>query len=167
LAAGPGALGGGVRGPSGRDAQPVQRPGGCQGGTNDIITEILNLNLWAEPTPFFLMMSSLSAMTCCSSEGLQVASCQCERSRVQRERLLQEEGEHLQTHVRTAQCVCVCVLTCVCVCVNLCVCVCVCVSLQDGSQFLFSASSRALQQLWVKKLQNSSEPTSSDSDDSG
>ncbi|XP_056282319.1 methyl-CpG-binding protein 2-like [Pseudoliparis swirei] len=39
--------------------------------------------------------------------------------------------------------------------------------LQDGSQFLFSASSRALQQLWVKKLQNSSEPTSSDSDDSG
>ncbi|XP_068593345.1 spectrin beta chain, non-erythrocytic 5 [Cebidichthys violaceus] len=39
--------------------------------------------------------------------------------------------------------------------------------LEDGSQFLFSASSRELQLLWVKKLQNCSESTSSDSDDSG
>ncbi|XP_068456287.1 spectrin beta chain, non-erythrocytic 5 [Clinocottus analis] len=39
--------------------------------------------------------------------------------------------------------------------------------LEDGSQYLFSASSRELQLLWVKKLQNCSESTSSDSDDSG
>ncbi|XP_028422093.1 spectrin beta chain, non-erythrocytic 5 [Perca flavescens] len=39
--------------------------------------------------------------------------------------------------------------------------------LQDGSQYLFAASSRELQLLWVKKLQNCSESASSDSDDSG
>ncbi|XP_054470225.1 LOW QUALITY PROTEIN: spectrin beta chain, non-erythrocytic 5 [Anoplopoma fimbria] len=39
--------------------------------------------------------------------------------------------------------------------------------LEDGSQYLFSASSRELQLLWVKKLKNCSESTSSDSDDSG
>ncbi|KAM6918067.1 spectrin beta chain, non-erythrocytic 5 [Lycodopsis pacificus] len=38
---------------------------------------------------------------------------------------------------------------------------------EDGSQYLFSASSKELQLLWVKKLQNCSESTSSDSDDSG
>lgn len=41
------------------------------------------------------------------------------------------------------------------------------VTLQDSSQFLFSASSRELQLLWLKKLQNCSEAASSDSDDSG
>ncbi|XP_076605262.1 spectrin beta chain, non-erythrocytic 5 [Chaetodon auriga] len=41
------------------------------------------------------------------------------------------------------------------------------VILQDSSQFLFSASSRELQLLWLKKLQNCSESASSDSDDSG
>ncbi|XP_071354370.1 spectrin beta chain, non-erythrocytic 5 [Trachinotus anak] len=39
--------------------------------------------------------------------------------------------------------------------------------LEDGSQYLFAASSRELQQLWVKKLQNCPESASSDSDDSG
>ncbi|XP_029317025.1 LOW QUALITY PROTEIN: spectrin beta chain, non-erythrocytic 5 [Cottoperca gobio] len=39
--------------------------------------------------------------------------------------------------------------------------------LEDGSQYLFAASSRELQLLWVKKLQNCPESASSDSDDSG
>ncbi|XP_035850836.1 spectrin beta chain, non-erythrocytic 5 [Sander lucioperca] len=39
--------------------------------------------------------------------------------------------------------------------------------LEDGSQYLFAASSRELQLLWLKKLQNCPESTSSDSDDSG
>ncbi|XP_040917192.1 spectrin beta chain, non-erythrocytic 2 [Toxotes jaculatrix] len=39
--------------------------------------------------------------------------------------------------------------------------------LQDASQYLFAASSRELQLLWVKKLQTCPEPASSDSDDSG
>ncbi|KAM7403778.1 hypothetical protein PAMA_004285 [Pampus argenteus] len=39
--------------------------------------------------------------------------------------------------------------------------------LEEGSQFLFAASSRELQQLWVKKLQKCNESDSSDSDDSG
>ncbi|XP_023280049.1 spectrin beta chain, non-erythrocytic 2-like [Seriola lalandi dorsalis] len=39
--------------------------------------------------------------------------------------------------------------------------------LEDGSQYLFAASSRELQQLWVKKLQNCPGSASSDSDDSG
>lgn len=48
------------------------------------------------------------------------------------------------------------------------VCVCVRASrLEDGSQYLFAASSRELQLLWVKKLQNCSKSVSSDSDDSG
>ncbi|XP_070699072.1 spectrin beta chain, non-erythrocytic 5 [Pempheris klunzingeri] len=41
------------------------------------------------------------------------------------------------------------------------------VILEDSSQYLFAASSKELQLLWVKKLQNSSECASSDSDDSG
>ncbi|XP_029350237.1 spectrin beta chain, non-erythrocytic 5 [Echeneis naucrates] len=39
--------------------------------------------------------------------------------------------------------------------------------LQDGSQYLFAASSRELQQVWMKKLQNYPESASSDSEDSG
>lgn len=39
--------------------------------------------------------------------------------------------------------------------------------LEDGSQYLFAASSRELQLLWIKKLKNANESTSSDSDDSG
>ncbi|KAK2826814.1 hypothetical protein Q5P01_021028 [Channa striata] len=39
--------------------------------------------------------------------------------------------------------------------------------LDDGSQYLFAASSRELQLLWVKKLQNCPRSASSDSDDSG
>ncbi|CAK6979040.1 spectrin beta chain%2C non-erythrocytic 5 [Scomber scombrus] len=39
--------------------------------------------------------------------------------------------------------------------------------LQDGSQYLFAASSRELLQLWVKKLKKCNESSSSDSDDSG
>ncbi|XP_069573815.1 spectrin beta chain, non-erythrocytic 5 [Brachyistius frenatus] len=39
--------------------------------------------------------------------------------------------------------------------------------LEDGSQYLFAASSRELQLLWVKKLQNCPKSASSDSDDSG
>ncbi|XP_035529504.1 spectrin beta chain, non-erythrocytic 5 [Morone saxatilis] len=39
--------------------------------------------------------------------------------------------------------------------------------LEDGSQYLFAASSRELQQLWLKKLQNCPESSSSDSEDSG
>lgn len=39
--------------------------------------------------------------------------------------------------------------------------------LEDSSQYLFAASTRDLQLLWVKKLQNCSESSSSDSDDSG
>ncbi|CAJ1074861.1 spectrin beta chain%2C non-erythrocytic 5 [Xyrichtys novacula] len=39
--------------------------------------------------------------------------------------------------------------------------------LEDGSQYLFAASSRDLQLLWIKKLQNVPESASSDSDDSG
>ncbi|XP_020497621.2 spectrin beta chain, non-erythrocytic 5 [Labrus bergylta] len=39
--------------------------------------------------------------------------------------------------------------------------------LEDGSQFLFAASSRDLQLLWIKKLQNVPESANSDSDDSG
>ncbi|GLD71857.1 spectrin beta chain, non-erythrocytic 2, partial [Lates japonicus] len=39
--------------------------------------------------------------------------------------------------------------------------------LEDGSHYLFAASSRELQLLWVKKLQNCPESASSDSDDSG
>ncbi|XP_067336707.1 spectrin beta chain, non-erythrocytic 5 isoform X2 [Channa argus] len=39
--------------------------------------------------------------------------------------------------------------------------------LEDGSQYLFAASSRELQLLWVKKLQNCPGSDSSDSDDSG
>ncbi|XP_034530593.1 spectrin beta chain, non-erythrocytic 1 [Notolabrus celidotus] len=38
---------------------------------------------------------------------------------------------------------------------------------EDGSQYLFAASSRDLQLLWIKKLQNVPESASSDSDDSG
>ncbi|XP_067469592.1 spectrin beta chain, non-erythrocytic 5 isoform X2 [Thunnus thynnus] len=41
------------------------------------------------------------------------------------------------------------------------------VILEDGSQYLFAASSRELQLLWLKKLQNCNESASSDSDDSG
>lgn len=40
-------------------------------------------------------------------------------------------------------------------------------TLQDGSQYMFAASSRELQLLWIKKLQKCSESSSSDSDDSG
>ncbi|XP_036927334.1 spectrin beta chain, non-erythrocytic 5 isoform X2 [Acanthopagrus latus] len=40
-------------------------------------------------------------------------------------------------------------------------------TLEDGSQYLFAASSRELQLLWMKKLQKCSETSSSDSDDSG
>ncbi|XP_026156546.1 spectrin beta chain, non-erythrocytic 5 isoform X2 [Mastacembelus armatus] len=39
--------------------------------------------------------------------------------------------------------------------------------LEDGSQYVFAASSRELQLLWVKKLQNRPESSSSDSEDSG
>uniref|UniRef100_A0A3Q3IUH0 Calponin-homology (CH) domain-containing protein n=1 Tax=Monopterus albus TaxID=43700 RepID=A0A3Q3IUH0_MONAL len=39
--------------------------------------------------------------------------------------------------------------------------------LEDGSQYLFAASSRELQLLWVKKLQNCPDSACSDSDDSG
>ncbi|KAM7376448.1 hypothetical protein PAMP_006181 [Pampus punctatissimus] len=39
--------------------------------------------------------------------------------------------------------------------------------LEEGSQYLFAASSRELQLLWVKKLQKCNESDSSDSDDSG
>ncbi|XP_038585015.1 spectrin beta chain, non-erythrocytic 5 isoform X1 [Micropterus salmoides] len=39
--------------------------------------------------------------------------------------------------------------------------------LEDGSQYLFAASSRELQLLWMKKLQNCTESAGSDSDDSG
>ncbi|XP_077945298.1 spectrin beta chain, non-erythrocytic 5 isoform X2 [Gasterosteus aculeatus] len=39
--------------------------------------------------------------------------------------------------------------------------------LKDNSQFLFSASSREILLLWVKKLQSGSESTGSDSEDSG
>ncbi|XP_047467733.1 spectrin beta chain, non-erythrocytic 5 [Mugil cephalus] len=39
--------------------------------------------------------------------------------------------------------------------------------LEDGSQYLFAASSRELLLLWVKKLQNGPESGGSDSDDSG
>ncbi|KAM9341571.1 spectrin beta chain, non-erythrocytic 5 [Symphorus nematophorus] len=39
--------------------------------------------------------------------------------------------------------------------------------LEDGSQYLFAASSRDLQLLWLKRLQNRPESSSSDSDDSG
>ncbi|XP_029899947.1 spectrin beta chain, non-erythrocytic 5 isoform X2 [Myripristis murdjan] len=39
--------------------------------------------------------------------------------------------------------------------------------LEDGSQYVFAASSRAEQLLWVQTLQNLSESTGSDSDDSG
>uniref|UniRef100_UPI0037E8FE98 spectrin beta chain, non-erythrocytic 5 n=1 Tax=Semicossyphus pulcher TaxID=241346 RepID=UPI0037E8FE98 len=38
---------------------------------------------------------------------------------------------------------------------------------EDGSQYLFAASSRDLQVLWIKKLQNCPESASSESDDSG
>uniref|UniRef100_A0A3Q1IZP4 Calponin-homology (CH) domain-containing protein n=1 Tax=Anabas testudineus TaxID=64144 RepID=A0A3Q1IZP4_ANATE len=41
------------------------------------------------------------------------------------------------------------------------------VILEDGSQYLFAASSRELQLLWVKKLRNCPNSASSDSDDSG
>ncbi|XP_028251320.1 spectrin beta chain, non-erythrocytic 5 [Parambassis ranga] len=41
------------------------------------------------------------------------------------------------------------------------------VILQDSSQYLFAASSRELQLVWVRKLQNCPESASSDSDDSG
>nr|XP_046269773.1 spectrin beta chain, non-erythrocytic 5 [Scatophagus argus] len=41
------------------------------------------------------------------------------------------------------------------------------VILQDGSQYVFAASSRDLQLLWVKRLQNRPESSSTDSDDSG
>ncbi|XP_008275361.1 spectrin beta chain, non-erythrocytic 5 [Stegastes partitus] len=40
-------------------------------------------------------------------------------------------------------------------------------ALEDGSQYMFAASSRDLQLLWVKKLQNQPDSSSSDSDDSG
>ncbi|XP_041668259.1 spectrin beta chain, non-erythrocytic 5 [Cheilinus undulatus] len=40
-------------------------------------------------------------------------------------------------------------------------------NLEDGSQYLFAASSRELQQLWIKKLQNLPKSASSDSEDSG
>ncbi|KAM9354795.1 spectrin beta chain, non-erythrocytic 5 [Pholidichthys leucotaenia] len=39
--------------------------------------------------------------------------------------------------------------------------------LEDSSQYLFAASSRECQLLWIKKLQNSHESSNSDSDDSG
>ncbi|XP_030614955.1 spectrin beta chain, non-erythrocytic 5 [Archocentrus centrarchus] len=39
--------------------------------------------------------------------------------------------------------------------------------LEDGSQYVFAASSRELQLVWVKMLQNCPESASSDSDDSG
>lgn len=38
---------------------------------------------------------------------------------------------------------------------------------EDGTQYLFAASSRELQQLWIKTLQNAPKSASSDSDDSG
>ncbi|XP_060938197.1 spectrin beta chain, non-erythrocytic 2 [Limanda limanda] len=41
------------------------------------------------------------------------------------------------------------------------------VILEDGTQYLFAASSRELQLLWLRRLQNRPECTSSDSDDSG
>lgn len=37
----------------------------------------------------------------------------------------------------------------------------------DGSQYVFAASSKELQLIWMKKLQNCPESASSDSDDSG
>ncbi|XP_054861726.1 spectrin beta chain, non-erythrocytic 5 isoform X3 [Amphiprion ocellaris] len=40
-------------------------------------------------------------------------------------------------------------------------------NLEDGSQFMFSASTKDLQLLWVKKLQNRPDSSSSDSEDSG
>ncbi|XP_068608001.1 spectrin beta chain, non-erythrocytic 5 [Brachionichthys hirsutus] len=39
--------------------------------------------------------------------------------------------------------------------------------IEDGSQYVFAASSRNLQLLWMEKLQNRRKATSSDSDDSG
>ncbi|XP_068195162.1 spectrin beta chain, non-erythrocytic 5 isoform X2 [Antennarius striatus] len=39
--------------------------------------------------------------------------------------------------------------------------------LEDGSQYVFAASSRNLQLMWMKKLQNCEESASSESDDSG
>lgn len=39
--------------------------------------------------------------------------------------------------------------------------------LEDGSQYVFAASSKELQLVWMKKLQNCPESASSDSDDSG
>lgn len=136
----PGALGGGVCCPGRRSPQPVLRPsGGCSGSSRpQTLSSSERLGAPADAAA-------------ASTEHLQVAPHPHHREPLQGEPALQEEGEHLQTNVSVQHSHNTLAAPWV---YSQSVCVCVCLRLQDGSQYLFSASNREVQMMWVEKLQS-------------